>query len=402
MRNQGFIGRVRRLLALVLSTALMASCGGEIALLAGVGSGGTGGVSLGVIAGFGSVIVNDVHFDETRGARVLDDQGKQVATDALQLGMVVQVEGSVDDAAATGVANTIQIISEAHGPVADLSSSSKSFSVLGLKIRTTTATVWGGSLDSFSSLSTGAQVEAYGLYDSVAKELVATRVESADTLEYHVRGEVGLVDAPNRRFQFGSISVDYRTAVVRGFSGNVPTAGSLVRLSFNGPPARPSDPWVAQEVALFAAPAASLAAGGTRLAVEGRIRDFTSAAAFTVQSTNIDASGANVIFSGGPRADLKSGARVDVTGSLVGGVLVASRVKLELTEEEESRYEVTGSVSAPPGANSMVVRGTTITWPNASVFASGSSASQIRVGATVEVQGVVSGKVIQATSIRVR
>ena len=57
----------------------------------GVGSEGTGSFSssfgIGPITGFGSIVVNGVHYDE-RSATVLDDDGNAAAHSALALGMV--------------------------------------------------------------------------------------------------------------------------------------------------------------------------------------------------------------------------------------------------------------------------------------------------------------------------
>jgi len=87
-------------LAAVLTTAL-AGCGG------GVEVGGTGSViasfSQGPITGFGSIIVNGVHYDES-AARVEDDDGAVRDRSVLRLGMVVQVTaGAVTDSNGSAV-----------------------------------------------------------------------------------------------------------------------------------------------------------------------------------------------------------------------------------------------------------------------------------------------------------
>ena len=68
-----------RLAALGLAAALsLFACGGS----GGVDSGGTGSFASGPISGFGSVIVNGVHFDDA-GATVSDDDGTQHFEQAL-------------------------------------------------------------------------------------------------------------------------------------------------------------------------------------------------------------------------------------------------------------------------------------------------------------------------------
>ena len=76
---------------MLLLMALAAACGGG----GGVDTGGTGATvssySVGRISGFGSIVVNGVHFDES-GASIVDDDGAPHRRDELQLGMTVNVD----------------------------------------------------------------------------------------------------------------------------------------------------------------------------------------------------------------------------------------------------------------------------------------------------------------------
>ena len=84
----------RRISAVFLSVAVLAlhACGG------GVEGQGTGSVSYseGPIGGFGSVIVNGVHFDDSQ-ARIVDADGHTLQSGDLKLGMTVQIDaGAID------------------------------------------------------------------------------------------------------------------------------------------------------------------------------------------------------------------------------------------------------------------------------------------------------------------
>ena len=74
-----------------VSLAALAACGG--------GGGGDANAATpsnfaqGSIEGFGSIIVNGVRYDETQ-ARVSSDEGATLASEALKLGMVVEVLAS--------------------------------------------------------------------------------------------------------------------------------------------------------------------------------------------------------------------------------------------------------------------------------------------------------------------
>jgi hypothetical protein len=73
------------LLASFALAGLFAGCGG------GVGSGGTGTYASGAITGFGSIIVNDVRYDDS-AATILDDDDAPRSSSELRLGMTVQID----------------------------------------------------------------------------------------------------------------------------------------------------------------------------------------------------------------------------------------------------------------------------------------------------------------------
>src|SRR5262245_10949052 len=127
----------RRLLAPVIALLIAAGCGG-------VDSGGTGAapvVSVGPISGFGSIIVNGVHFDESR-AKLQDDDGNAVARDRLLLGVMTRVDGSAPNSLQQSVANLVRITSELVGPVDAIDVASATFSVLGQTVVVTPATAF--------------------------------------------------------------------------------------------------------------------------------------------------------------------------------------------------------------------------------------------------------------------
>ena len=97
----------RVLAALAPIALLLAACG--------VDSGGTGETaktsSEGRIAGFGSVIVNGIRFDDSQ-ASIVDDDGVAHVSSELKLGMVVDVEGELQGNSGNGVARSIQFGNE--------------------------------------------------------------------------------------------------------------------------------------------------------------------------------------------------------------------------------------------------------------------------------------------------
>ena len=102
-------------LAACLVATLIIACGG------GVGTGGTGAFASGPITGFGSIVVADIHFDES-AARIDDDNGDNRQRSDLHLGTIVEVQsGEIRDGAAT--ASQVRIVSALIGTVQSVSSS---------------------------------------------------------------------------------------------------------------------------------------------------------------------------------------------------------------------------------------------------------------------------------------
>jgi hypothetical protein len=117
-------------ISVLTMTAALGACGGG-------GGGGGGGddstagevTSVGVISGFGSVIVNDVRYESTNSRIVSADSGASILenpTDAqlrqyLGLGQVVAVRG-FSSSDGNGVANIISIDNELVGPIDSISS----------------------------------------------------------------------------------------------------------------------------------------------------------------------------------------------------------------------------------------------------------------------------------------
>lgn len=131
--------------------------------------------------------------------------------------------------------------------------------------------------------------------------------------------------------------------------------------------------------------------------IDGRIGAFTSATQFVVNGIVVDASAAT--FPNGS-AGVVLGARVEVEGRILNGVLLATRVKLEGDEEEEG-FELHGTLSAPdPGNMTFVVRGVTVDYSSTTRF-EGGTATDLVAGRKVEVKGALSatGTRLAATSI---
>ena len=98
----------------------LVACGGSGSSGGVAGIGGSGFISSGSVTGFGSVFVNGVKFETGSATFDIDDSGSG-SQDDLAIGMVVKVNGSINDDGVTGTATSISFDDELQGPVSSLS-----------------------------------------------------------------------------------------------------------------------------------------------------------------------------------------------------------------------------------------------------------------------------------------
>jgi hypothetical protein len=370
-------------LAFATAVVALAGCGG------GVGEGGTGYAS-GPITGFGSVIVNDIVFDDA-AAQIEDGEGTARPRAELRLGMTVEVESeAIRDGAAR--ATRVRFDSAVRGPVERVDADS--FVVLGQRVAVDETTVYDNALAAgLPALATalGQVVEVYGLFDAGLGRFRATRVELRPlALVYRLRGVVSEIDERARTLRIGTAVFGY--AAASAVPSNL-AVGSFVRL------------WVATDQILGRWPVLRFGEVQRELgdvdgvSVKGFVTSLASATDLRVDGRLVDARAATV--SGGP---LTLGLRVEVIGSLRGGVLVASSVLVRSDQFERERgFELRGEIeSVAADRLSLVLRGVTVSLARPPSYDNG-SAADLAAGRSVEVRGVVSvGNGARLDAVRVR
>ena len=411
---------------LVLATAaLLGACGGGGGDTAGVGTGGTGSFSVGTVTGFGSVFVNGVRYADN-GARLVDDDGtvKVLGTDdnPLRLGMVVEVNGSVDDSGTVRTATQIAYGAEIKGPVTAVDVAAGTFAVFGITVRTNATTVY-DNFGGVATLATGNVVEVHGQPDSNGR-IVATYVEREATSvaafvagdgEYRLRGAVAGLSGSSPAYAFTLRGVAIRTDASTDFDGT-PANGVSVSVRLN-PAQRGDGSYLAERLKVRTASYddSSSSAEGE---VEGYVSDFTSAAsAFRVAGYAVRL-GAGVAYEDGVAADLKNGIRVEAKGSIDNGVLVVTKLEFKSRDVDDDgddddvsggsqEFEFKGTaacVSCGATSGTFTVKGVTVGYEAGTEFRDGLSGSTLD-GKTVEVKSVgevtSSGTTYRATRIKI-
>jgi hypothetical protein len=194
------------------SNRIVASSGIALLLTVVAGCGGSGGsdapagpntpsatdqTTVGQITGFGSIYVNGIEFD-TVGASYEVDDSMASDDDALAVGMVVKVEGSVNADGLTGTALKVEYDDDIEGVVEKLApgadASTKTFLVMSVTVVADSSSTNFESDDpnfSFDTIAEGDVVEVSGDYGTDGS-LYATYIEEqgAGDDEYEAKGTV--------------------------------------------------------------------------------------------------------------------------------------------------------------------------------------------------------------------
>jgi hypothetical protein len=161
--------------------------------------------TVGQITGFGSIYVNGVEYDTAGAAYVVDDANAS-SDSALAVGMVVNVQGSVNPDGKTGSAESVSYDDDIEGIVEDLATDPddmnvKTFVVMGVPIQADkNRTNFEGEDDpafSFDTIMNGDNVEVSGEYSDV---LLASYIEKQDAAddEFEAKGTVDLYDGSDQ------------------------------------------------------------------------------------------------------------------------------------------------------------------------------------------------------------
>lgn len=374
---------VQRWLAALTVVSLVIACGG------GVGSGGTGAFASGPITGFGSIIVDAVHFDDSM-ARIESDDGTSRGRGDLNLGTMVEVDSSeIRDGAAT--ATHVRVVSALIGSVTSVATGS--LAVNGVTVRINAGTVFDDRfVGGLAAINVGSVVEVYGFVVSTAGEIIATRIEpDSGATAFKFRGVVAALDTQARTFDIGNQHFSY-AGPVSGASEL--RNGALVRVLVQIQPDA-NGRWIVTSVG------GTGPGGGDRSQAKARgvITAFTSNASFAVDGFTVDASAAQI--EGGP---LAAGLRVEVEGRLQGGVLIASSVEVEDSDQHDE-LELRGPIATiDTVAKVFTVTGRSerVSYARPDIVFEKGTAADLLPGRPVRASGFLSadGTLLEATRIR--
>lgn len=342
------------LLGMVGAVAEMAGCGGGGTGVAGLSSGGTGSFTSGTITGFGSIIVNGIRYNNDTATVLSSDDGAS-SNPALQLGMVVNIEGSAITPASsaaglpTATAYRITYGSEWIGPVSNRASTT--FEILGHTVDVLATTLFGGVVQQLSDLRDTHFVEVYGYVDQVDGHIQASRIDvsTVQPSAYKLSGAITQINQVSGTANLGQTAISWSVPVdlPSGLS-----SGDFVRVVLDPSPV--GVVWTATRIQQVISPLSSLSAEHDYEAeIHGSITAYQSIANFVVNGIPVNASAAQ------KTGALAVGVQVEVEGNIRSGQLVATKVAVKTASQVETQeFEFYGVISNVT-TQTFVVRGET-------------------------------------------
>jgi hypothetical protein len=357
----------------------------------GVGSGGTGSpaasLALGAVDGFGSIVVNSIHYEVGSATLTLADATQ------LQLGMTVRIEGRASGlrGTATQVASSLQL----RGTVAAVRAEQGEFDVLGTRVSVDSGTVFDG-VGALSAIAVGDAVQVYGV-PGAPGELRATRIEAAvPPAAPVVSGPVQQLDTVARTLRIGSLTVAWADAAFEAPLTAAQLADGLpVEVRSDAPPV------AGVLTARTLKPLRPLPATPVEASLMGLVTDFAGRSSFRVQGIAVNAAGVQV--TGGPATSLGNGVKVELEGRLEGGTLRATRLKIRHVPGTGGpvAFSAQGRITQFTPPASFKIQGQAIDAGGASVVYRNGSRSDLANGRRVTVLGSrVEAGVLLADEVR--
>ncbi|WP_299793258.1 DUF5666 domain-containing protein [uncultured Shewanella sp.] len=292
----------------------------------------------GVITGFGSVFINGVEY-ETGGAEISNDDESGSESD-LQLGMFVELSGSIDDGGVTGTAKSIEYDEQIKGPLESIDLGLKIITILGQVIHYDDLTIMENLVP--EELKPGDFLEVHGFFNQ-ENELHATRIEleSIEQAYVRVQGEVFGLNSSDETFTLNNLIVDYSQAEFHGFDNGAADLVNGVQVRVKGALTSLVD-GVLTVSDIKRLHRFEEHEEGDLSHIEGVITEFTSSVNFVVNNIVVIAHESTEVEHGG-LDDLSIDSWVKVKGSFdAEGRLVAEKIHIH----HSSQLRVEGEVTA--------------------------------------------------------
>ena len=293
----------------------------------------------GRITAFGSVVANGVHFG-TDSATVMMN-GEPGALSDLRVGMIVAIEGTINNVTGEAEATQISFVDEVEGPITSMNKAQSTFIVLGRAVVVDELTIFEDA--TFDDLASGNVVQVSGQWRN-EERIQATYIRRTansyqDGMRMEVKGLISELDIGTQRFRIGSQLCDYSEATLELGGANLAN-GLYIEASSDSP--------MNGGIMLLNQVQArdqnrdrdQLCDADCSFEIEGFITSFTSISEFEVDGQPVTTD-ENTIYVHGTADTLAIDVKVAVDGTLdANDTLLADRIVFRLPSEIEIEADV--------------------------------------------------------------
>ena len=298
--------------AVFIFIALAYGCGGgeDSTFEGGIDGSGYTHSSSGSINGFGSVIVNGIHYD-TNGAEFFVS-GTAANDSDLSVGDYVTVLGTLDSNGTTGTAEQVIYQPRVTGTIESINVLDNSLVVLGQTVQLNATTIFSANIvqRSASGLNTGETVQVSGPADSNGT-INASRLDKFEQSNIELMGSISNLDTMTNTLSINGQQVDYSTATISMEDANQLQNGLIVIA--RGTTIQ-DDTFIAQSLSI-ASNNFDLLETSASIELSGIIDFFDNAQTFRIANTELRVNNSTQ-YNGGTSADLALNAQVHVTGNI--------------------------------------------------------------------------------------
>ncbi len=385
MRNFHPKNLVLTALSAILLISSYSCSGGGAALIAGGGIDGTGIISTGIIAAFGSIFVNGSEFDTSVAVVIIDGEeigtGDEFVLKNLDVGRLVTVEGSLGEDDESFFAERVIYSDNVEGPVESIISidaKTREIVVLGQTVILNVNTSFKNT--GFDTIALEDVVEVSGFYDDTGT-IWATYIGKTGVLtpglEVEVTGYVSNLHTNLKTFTINDLKIDYLLADMSGLPGDVLREGLLVEVDGS-----------LDESGIILL-AATVAAGddldienADQIEIAGFVTEVVTTSEFRVdnQIVIIDP---EALFVDGSQEDIAPGVKLEAEGSLVDSILYAWEIEFW----EPDQVEVEDVVTDITSLTEFTLGDQVIQTDEETVF-DGGTPEDIEPGVLIEIKGV--------------
>jgi hypothetical protein len=327
----------------------LAACGSGGGSLADGGIGGTGIVAAGAITAKGSIFVNGIEFS-VAGASFERDGSVETLTEEEQVtrvGMVLEVEGELNEDGLTGKASEIRFKDLVEGKIENATTGTPGIKVLTILAQQVIVedglTIFEPPHDlNFANIHDNVGFLEVSGFRRADNAIQASYIELKQAENYEITGVVSAVNA-------ASLSI-----------GDLTVTGDLTQLQA-GDTIRVEGSNYDEETQTLSADSLQLQQSGLSVenAAQAEIEGFISGASVTVlPNVTFKVAGqdvrytASTRFSGGTAEELLNNAKVEVEGPLIGGTLIADEISFD------DNLKLQGTVTA------VSINSLTVTFPD--------------------------------------